>query len=29
VLKDMAETAQVEQTPKLEGRSMVMILAAK
>ena len=29
VLRDMAETAQVEQTPKLEGRSMVMILAAK
>ena len=29
VLKDMAETAQMEQTPKLEGRSMVMILAPK
>lgn len=29
VLRDMAETAQVEQTPKLEGRSMVMILAPK
>jgi len=29
VLRDMAETAQVEQVPKLEGRSMVMILAAK
>jgi len=29
VLKDMAETAQLEQTPKLEGRSMVMILIPK
>jgi len=29
VLKDMAETAQMEQTPKLEGRSMVMILIPK
>jgi translation initiation factor IF-3 len=29
VLKDMAETVQMEQTPKLEGRSMVMILAPK
>jgi len=29
VLKDMGETVQVEQHPKLEGRSMVMILASK
>jgi len=29
VLKDMAETAQMEQSPKLEGRSMVMILVPK
>jgi translation initiation factor IF-3 len=29
VLKDMGETVQVEQTPKLEGRSMIMILSAK
>jgi len=29
VLKDMAEAAQMEQTPKLEGRSMVMVLAPK
>ena len=29
VLKDMAEIAHVEQTPKLEGRSMIMILAPK
>ena len=29
VLKDMAETAQLEQAPKLEGRSMIMVLAPK
>jgi translation initiation factor IF-3 len=29
VIRDVAETGQPEQTPKLEGRSMIMILSPK